>query len=274
MKQILIIVLVFSTVALVGCEFDINDHIGLQEDMINLPAENRTNRATFKVASWNLQVFGDKKAANQDLMNQYASIMDDYDIIFIQEIRDKDGSAFRELCMIMPGYECMMSSRAGRSISKEQYGLFYRNDLHLVNHVDLNERSGFPEMFERPPFLTEFNLSGTKFIFWNAHLKPTEVVQEMDEVVKRVSYKDPEIVLGDLNYDCNYANPFKETHLDDWYWVIPDSADTTVKDTHCAYDRIVINPKAFDHFVDAGIFKDGITEEVSDHYLVWAEFDT
>ena len=41
------------------------------------------------IATWNLQIFGVTKAANEELLQDYVSILDDFDIVFVQEIRDK-----------------------------------------------------------------------------------------------------------------------------------------------------------------------------------------
>jgi len=46
---------------------------------------------TIKIANWNLQVFGQTKANNLGLMQIYSEIIEDYDIIFVQEIK---GSTF------------------------------------------------------------------------------------------------------------------------------------------------------------------------------------
>ncbi len=51
------------------------------------------------IANWNLQIFGDAKA---HLVPVYASIIDDYNITFVQEIRDADLSAFIQLCAALP----------------------------------------------------------------------------------------------------------------------------------------------------------------------------
>ena len=80
---------------------------------------------TFTVANWNLQIFGEKKANNTELMNIYASTISKFDIVFIQEIRDKSNTSFWKLCGMLPDYNCILSTREGRTSSKEQYGVIY-----------------------------------------------------------------------------------------------------------------------------------------------------
>ncbi len=49
------------------------------------------------------------------------------------------------------------------------------------------------------------------------------------------------LIMGDLNADCRYVGKEKLKNLklkDEYYhWLIPDTADTTVSATDCAYDR-------------------------------------
>jgi hypothetical protein len=78
------------------------------------------------------------------------------------------------------------------------------------------------------------------------------------------------MVLGDLNADCTYYSPPKDTAFDSWFWVIGDGEDTTVASTNCAYDRILLNDDAKNEYLGFGIDKN-VTSDVSDHYLVWVE---
>lgn len=50
------------------------------------------------------------------------------------------------------------------------------------------------------------------------------------------------LFLGDFNADCSYVRPqdwpsIRLRTSDAFQWLIPDSADTTVSYTDCAYDR-------------------------------------
>jgi len=93
---------------------------------------------TFVIGNWNLEIFGDKKASDPSLMNEYSDVINHYDIIFLQEIRDQDASSFIKLCGMLPDYECNISSRAGRSSSKEQYGIVYLKKFTLNRIIDYN----------------------------------------------------------------------------------------------------------------------------------------
>ena len=223
---------------------------------------------TVKIANWNLQVFGKSKASNQELMDFYASTIDDYDIIFVQEIRDSDGESFASLCSMLLDYNCEISSRAGRSTSKEQYGVVYKEDIQIEKFKDHNPDD--QDRWERPPIEVTFDINGYELKVYNIHIKPDDVEQELSYLEQMISNEGNLMVLGDLNADCKYYNP-EDKGFDGWEWVITDEEDTTSSATDCAYDRIILNEDAYKEYVSHGIFKEGITKEISDHYLVWVE---
>jgi endonuclease/exonuclease/phosphatase family metal-dependent hydrolase len=105
---------------------------------------------------------------------------------------------------------------------------------------------------------------------YNIHAKPDDVEQELSHLEQMISNEGNLMVLGDLNADCNYYNP-EDKGFDGWEWVITDEEDTTSSATDCAYDRIILNADAYQEYVSHGVFKEGITKEISDHYLVWVE---
>ena len=199
-------------------------------------------------------------------MQFYASVLDDYDIVFIQEIRDKSGTAFPQLCAMLPGYHHLVSSRAGRSNTKEQYGILYKEGIQAVlEDFNLNPQN----RWERPPVKVTFTAGDYIFSVYNIHTDPDDVKNELQALQDVVVNQGNVIIMGDLNADCAYYNPTKETEFDLWHWAIGDTLDTTVSNTNCAYDRIILNDEVQEEFVQAGVFKEGITAPISDHYLIW-----
>lgn len=82
------------------------------------------------------------------------------------------------------------------------------------------------------------------------------------------------IVLGDLNADCRYlgAGDSISFRNPEYIWVVDDTTDTTVSGTDCAYDRFIFKLATSEDFTgEWGVVKE-IPDNVSDHYLVWAEF--
>ena len=82
------------------------------------------------------------------------------------------------------------------------------------------------------------------------HVKPSDARAELDGLVK--VYEEAVrrfltfniLLLGDLNADCSYVSNSAYNRLNittdkRFVWLIGKSEDTTVADTHCAYDRLV-----------------------------------
>lgn len=242
-----------------------------QPEEITIP-QKKTNNT--RIANFNIQIFGDKKITNTENVEYYIETINQFDILFIQEIRDKDGSSFIELCTKLPGYKCTNSSRAGRSFIKEQYGIIYKNDIQLVDLQDYQTKDP-DDIFEREPVAVTFKLDSEEITIYNIHTKPLDVqaeLQELERIIHANSNieEDNIIILGDLNADCRYYNPGKETEFDSWIWLIEDEEDTTVGATHCAYDRIIINRNLEDNIIQTGI-KVTPQKTISDHHLVWTE---
>ena len=223
------------------------------------------------IANWNLQVFGNTKASNTDLMQLYSDIIDNFDIIFVQEIRNKDQTAFPKLCDLLDDYNCIVSSRAGRSSSKEQYGVIYKEGIEITDFSDFNPDS--QDRWERPPIKVTFDIDGYELVVYNIHAKPDDVPGEMEYLEDIVETEGNVIVMGDLNADCSYYNPSVEEDFDGWRWLIKDDEDTTVASTDCAYDRIIINDDTYFEYTSSGIYTTGIDSAVSDHFLVWVELE-
>ncbi len=230
------------------------------------------------IATWNLQIFGKTKAENTALMQTYADILDDYDIAFVQEIRENNGTAFQALCARLPEYTCDISTRAGRSNSKEQYGLLYRNMTWENESVTLLDWRDYTpddqDRWERPPLAVTFRVHDYVFTLYTLHTKPADVEQELVALENLIDDKGNVVVLGDLNADCSYYRPDKSVAFSTWQWVIRDSEDTTVAKSECTYDRILLNTDASREYLRKGIVTEGINTTVSDHYLVWVMLRT
>ncbi len=232
---------------------------------------NYNSGNTIKIANWNLQIFGQAKTSDQKLINFYSSVIDNYDIIFVQEIRDKQETAFSKLCSQLTNYTCMTSSRAGRTNIKEQYGIIYKDKINLTNFYDYNPDA--KDRWERPPVRADFRIKNYSLVIYNIHTDPDYVKKELDFLEDIAITTGNVIVLGDLNADCSYYDNMKEREFEDWEWLIKDREDTTVGSSNCAYDRILLNDDAYEKYKRDGIYKKQITPEMSDHYLVWVELE-
>ncbi len=242
----------------------------IEEEIIITDDTNSINEVS--VANWNLQVFGKKKSSNESLLDFYVDIIDEYDIIFIQEIRDASRTAFPKLCDKLPEYNCNISSRAGRTSSKEQIGIIFKKGIELVEMNDFNPDDELKDRWERPPVQVEFKIENYTLNIYNIHIKPDDVKNELAYLEEIVEDNGNTLLLGDFNADCRYYSNEKEKEFDSWNWIITDDEDTTVSATDCAYDRIIINQDLTNEFINYGIYKEGIIKEISDHYLVWVSF--
>lgn len=251
---------------------------------------------TLTIASFNLQAFGPKKAADPFVLETLAKIIRRFDVVAIQEVRDRTGLALeglrREVSASGAEYGLLTGPRLGRTRSKEQYAFFFNRRTVAV----LGEPYTAPDpqdRLHREPLSARFTArrGAFTFVLVDAHLDPNDVDREMAalaDTLPQLRRRFPEeqnfLVAGDLNADCGYYAGADRgaLHTDGYRWLIGDDADTTVKATDCAYDRIVITaPTAQREYSgEAGVYDFaaslGLTREdaarVSDHYPVWARF--
>jgi endonuclease/exonuclease/phosphatase family metal-dependent hydrolase len=255
------------------------------------------NDETITIASFNTDKFGQQKVKNEKTLNIIASIISKYDIIAIQEIRDKSGTAIKKLEKAVNNlgdeyYSYIISERLGRTSSKEQYCYFYKsNKVRVVSSYTYNDHAN--DTFHREPFIAYFQIIDAKFDFVliNIHTDPDDATNEIKalplviENAKKNLKESDIIILGDFNADCNYykENSYLLTFPADKYvWVITNDFDTTVKSsTDCTYDRIVCTSSVKEDYANnAGVYRfDTIyklsqkkAKVISDHYPVFCSF--
>jgi len=214
--------------------------------------------AQLLVGAFNIQIFGQAKMGKPDVVNVLKKILIRYDIVLIQEIRDAANTAIQELLrevnsMGAGTWQMMLSERLGRTSSKEQYAFFYKQST--VGVVNVHQWPDVGDVFEREPYIVRFrptsNYAVGDFAFLGIHVKPDDAVVENDRLVDvynsvSAMWNLPEMLIGgDLNADCSYvgANDWAKIRLrtdSRFLWTIPDTADTTVTNTNCAYDRMIL----------------------------------
>jgi endonuclease/exonuclease/phosphatase family metal-dependent hydrolase len=268
-------------------------YISLQQDQI-VEAE------TAKIASFNIQVFGQTKSQKEDVMTVLKQIVREFDIVLIQEIRDASEQTiptFVEQINQMEGarYSFIRSERLGRTTSKEAYAYVYNSEKvqflqgsdYVYNDVD--------DVFEREPYIAGFNIGNFDFVLVGIHTKPEDAYNEignLSSVVSSIQIAQPNerdiIIMGDLNADGSYfdeddtSNPLK---VSEFKWIITNDMDTMVK-TDYTYDRIIVLDTTFNHEYTSGtaqvfyydqaygLNNQTFVSEVSDHYPVFAEYHT
>lgn len=241
-----------------------------------------TPQADLVVGSWNIEIFGQTKMSNDKVKATIVDVIDDYDIIAIQEIRDKSGTAFRELMQELPEYDYVISDRLGRTSSKEEYAYIYKKSRMNVSKAEVYPDDN--DVFEREPYMIFVEITDFDFVLIQVHTKPDDAqyeIRALKDVVEyaKVVYQDADIfIIGDLNS----ANPYYDGgELKEYHWLISDDEDTTTGSSEKAYDRILSVYKYSDEFIyDCGtdrIDEDEATnnellEATSDHYPVLCNF--
>lgn len=263
-----------------------------------------------KVATFNIQVFGDTKMGKEEVVTELVEIFQRYDMVAVQEIKDIDQEVPYQFLDALNEYllnqsenstdnnntteaekwMMVLSNRTGIQDddinSQEQYAFYYRSTVFraLDNGVLYNDSTN--DSFQREPLIAHFMLlnlqgedTGTELTFINIHTKPTLAVEEMTALGEVVSWSqanrgDNVVLLGDFNGDCSYASYNELVQLpistENFTWLIPDNADTTVGDSRCAYDRIVSTGDLDGRLTGQwGVDEDISSSDVSDHRPVW-----
>ncbi len=266
---------------------------------------------TIKIASWNIENFGKSNATDPERMKKIAAILNDYDIIAVQEIsnvreqsdpgcpRNENACPGDPNCNLIrsaletylndaynENYEFVFSPR----VKDERYLFIYDPDTVQLIHSALatDPEDTLPicdtssaGLMARQPFKGLFKAGDFDFMLMTAHTSPSINIHELEGLAffyEQAVQKGEEdiIILGDLNADCTYLKNTDQMKLRDSFytWIVPDEADTTVSKTDCAYDRFIFKDSTKEDYTgNYGIYKN-ITDDISDHYLIWAEFWT
>ncbi|XP_065588491.1 deoxyribonuclease-1-like 2 isoform X2 [Cyrtonyx montezumae] len=213
--------------------------------------------AMLRIGAFNIQAFGDSKMSDESVAGVIIHILSRYDIVLVQEVRDSDLSAVTELLEQLNSvssspYDYEISGSLGRDNYKEMYLFIYRTDV--VSVVDTYQYEDPQDIFSREPFILRVSAPHSKvgeFVMVPLHSAPHDAAAEIDalyDVYLAIVNKwgtDNIVFLGDFNADCSYVKPSDWASIrlrtsDVFKWLIPDSADTTVGRSDCAYDRIVV----------------------------------
>lgn len=247
------------------------------------------NEENLKIASFNVQVFGKSKISKIEVKETLIKIISRYDIIFIQEIRDNSEIAIKKLIDELnkssnEKYNYIISERLGNSNSKEQYAFIYKIDkIKIVDAIQYAEYNDF----ERPPFGIKIEYKKSILALVGIHIDPDKVKKEIDNLNESISTFERKfstkniVIFGDMNAGCKYISPYelKYSNLkrnNDYIWLIDNDIDTTVSNTNCAYDRVIINKELSKNIESAQVFhfdqefdlSQDDAKKVSDHYPV------
>ena len=256
--------------------------------------------SSIKIAAFNIRIFGRTNRQKGYVMDVLTDIVREFDIVFIQEIRDSTEETapyFLQKINEVEGaeYRFVRSERLGRTVSKEAYAYFYNSET-----VEFIEDSDYvyddiDDVFEREPYIASFRSDNFDFTLVGIHTKPDDAYSEIGNltyVVHSTLSKNPNekdvIILGDFNADGGYFDEDDFTNLfkaSEFYWVITSDMDTMTT-TDYTYDRIVLMNATYSHEyvedragvfyfdIEYGISNSTLIGEISDHYPIYAEYET
>lgn len=256
------------------------------------PVERSGN--TIRVASFNIQVFGEKKLSKPEVADVLARVIRYFDVVAIQEIRDANDDFLQRFVSQVNSsgayYDYVIGPRLGRSNSKEQYAFIYnaaslecdRQNVYTVDDPD--------DLLHREPLVAGFRVRGPPpeqaftFTLVDIHTDPDEAQVELnvlDDVFRAVRDdgrgEDDVILLGDLNADDHHFGELGQMGYITW---VITGMPTNTRGTHL-YDNILFDSRTtVEYDRRAGVF-DLMNEfhlsmeqalAVSDHLPIWAEF--
>lgn len=208
---------------------------------------------TIKIASWNIQNFGETKANNDAKMALIATILSQFDIIAVQEIsniyetsdtgcpRNEDACPGNKNCDLLRNalrkhlkcfegraYDFMFSPQ----VKDERYLFIYdKNKITvLVSGQLVVDQGDDPDVpicdanskgdMARQPFFATFKAGDFDFTLVTAHTSPSRNLAELKalnlyySVIQNMDPKQNDVILlGDLNADCVYLSPTEEIDL-------------------------------------------------------------
>jgi deoxyribonuclease-1-like protein len=248
-----------------------------------------------RIASFNIQVFGDAKASKPYVMATLAAIIQNFHIVAIQEIRTQDDyflDNFLRTYVNVNGrvYDKVIGPRLGRSNSKEQYAFLYDTAAIEVNRRSVFTVNDPDDLLEREPLVAMFRVRGPPpdqaftFVLVDVHTKPEKAQEECNtlaqvyQVVRRAAGgEDDVIMLGDFNVDDKHLGDLGR--LDGVRPVVRGTYTNTRQNNQ--EDNIVLHQPSTTEFSGRwGVYDvqriHNLTLDqalqVSDHYPIWAEF--
>ncbi|MBV9775375.1 MAG: hypothetical protein JO040_15575 [Gemmatimonadetes bacterium] len=256
------------------------------------------------VAAWNVLNFGNRKAGlppyaplNTNLLDRYASIMSQYDIVFVEELLDTGGPLTQGVAQrpAMANYNCtQVSLPSGRAGRQERYGICYAparivlNGLYDYMGRQVTAVNGTQQtaqnVWMRPPYRATFTYTkpdGNPFQFsvYVSHTKPaysagarppgtpanapqnSSVHYELTSLLQNRLQDARSMFVGDLNADCaSYPQAYRGQDFPaPWTWYVNYGEKTnTAPLSSCAYDRIILNDSLRTFYKAHGIYTQGI----------------
>ena len=246
-----------------------------------LPAEE------LLLASWNIRILSDGSRDDSELA-QIASIIDRYDLVAVQEVRDT--RVLDRLTGMLPGWEYTASELVGRGV-KELYAFLYRTDRVIpLSPARVIDDPG--DVFIREPAVAsfqagafDFTLVSNHILFGDSKSDRREEIVLLDDLMALIDALNGDegdlILLGDFNMPAS-DNGWE---MAGYTPLVSPGLKTTITDTS-SYDNMWLPDGQTYHseFIafegayrfDEILFRDDDAAKlaVSDHRPISARFST
>jgi endonuclease/exonuclease/phosphatase family metal-dependent hydrolase len=258
---------------------------------------------TIRIATFHIQMFGDQKSSDQEVIAVIAKIVSQFDVIAIQEVRSDDALPIRRLVDLLNAsggrFTATVSEPIGRSNDRESYAYVWdETRIRLIpqSAYVVNDQA---DRMNREPMVASFQVNtGTadgrvpfRFTLINAHTSPIDVaagngneLDVLDDVFVSVRQYDYEstgeedcILLGDLGTNTEGLRQLGQ--IPDVTTIAGDIRTSTIGNQ--TFDHILIDRRLTREFTGRFGVLDfpsdfGLTAEqaskISDHLPLWAEF--
>lgn len=253
---------------------------------------------TIKIASFNIEVFGNEKAGRSAVIETLAEIVRRFDLVAIQEIRTQDDYFIPKFVSLINKsgrhYDHVVGPRVGNSTSTEQFAYLFDAERIACDRSSVYTIGDPDNLLHREPLVARFATRGAQvnpdvaftFTLINVHTDPSpnairgeiEALAEVYRVVRRAGGdEDDVIMLGDFNADDR-----KLGRLGQIPGISPliRGVFTNTRQNQL-YDNVIIHgPSTTEYVGKSGVFdvmrEFNVTlkqaEAVSDHFPVFAEF--
>ncbi len=248
---------------------------------------------TFRIASFNLHNFGPAKSKRPHVLDLYAKIIRQFDIVAVQGIRTEDTNTIASLLDAINAsngpYAILTSPRLGRTQGKHQYAFIY--NTRVVQPLGRPYVVADPDgLLNRPPFVGWFRTVGIPdnraftFSLVNHHIEAehaeSEVLHLLDlcrAVRQDGRHEDDVILTGTLQVGDHDLTPLLAGTS--YNWLIRSQG--TVVDGDWQVDNFIVDSKSTVEFTGRSGVLDFLrlhnlsvaqALEVSEHLPIWAEF--
>jgi deoxyribonuclease-1-like protein len=276
-----------------------------------LPSWTPGNGDTIKIASFNIEIFGDAKAQKPYVIDELAKIVSRFDVVAIQEIRTQDNLFMQKFCqriyqLTQRTYDYRVSDRLGNTRQTEQYAYLFDTSRVQVHPTYVYTLRDPDNLLHREPYVAMFAVRGVDpnhrftFVLMNVHTDPDVAGDEMnvlaqayDTVRRNAMGEDDIIMLGDFNTNVPSAGPsalgresrpltardlFGLGMIEGIYPVVQNEPTNTLRTR--LHDNILFDGRRTAEFRRGGVYdiaalhglRQDQVAEISDHLPVWAEF--